>query len=160
MVKPVRRCQGENLADLAAQADTHVTEGVNEMLGELDDPFVGELPAQNALYQAMGNAVKEFGKVEGENISLLTMFPIMLVKVLGQSVRREGIALVFHTRAVVIDKGSGQYGNQGIITKATLHDALADHNTSDVALLAALHDVELIKSFGFELACLELIIGL
>lgn len=160
VVKPICRGQREHLADLASQANSHVTKGIYEVFGELDYSSVREFTAKDALYQPVRNTIKEFGEVKREDVPLLTVFPVVFMQMLGQSVRCEGIALVFQTRAIIVDEGSGQYGDKSIVTKAALNYALVYGYAADMTLLTALHNVKLIKALAFEFAGMEQLEGL
>lgn len=68
-----------------------------------------------------------------------------------EPVYRKVYAFVFHTGAVVIDKRIAENGNERIIAETSLDYPLADVNAFYVSFFPTFYNIELIKTFTFEL---------
>ena len=71
---------------------------------------------QNGFDQSMGYPIKELGEVEQQDIAILPVLPIMLMKMLGEPVSRKVIALILHAGTVVMNEGAAKDRDQGIVT--------------------------------------------
>ena len=150
VIQAVSRRQREYLADLAAEAHANISEGVNEVFRQGDDPLIGEFPMQNTLYQFMRYAVKEFAEIEGENVTFRAVLAIVFPQVLGHAIGGEHVALVLHARAVVVDELAAEHGDQRIVAKTALHHALFDVHAANVPRFPTLENVKFPEAFALE----------
>ena len=83
----------------------------------------------------------------------------MLVKVLLQAANGKIIPLVLHGGSVVVDERGLHRRNKGIVAEAPLYHALADGGRADMAVLAPLINVELIKTGALVFAAHKLVVS-
>ena len=160
VVEAVCRGKGKHLTDLASEADAYVAERVNEMLRQRDHFPVGELPVQAGFDKLMAHVVEELAEVVQQDVAIVTILPVMLLQMACKPTNGEVVAFVRHGCAVVVDERALKHGNQGVVTEAALHDALHNAGAADMAVFAALVQVELVEAGAFELPTLQFSKGL
>ena len=124
MVNPVGICHGEYLACFASEPQSFIAEGIDEQHREVYELLVCEVLTQYVFDVFVVDVPEIVLEVYREHVSLLSVFPVVPVKVRGKPVHREGYALALDAGSVVVDERVREYGYQGVRAQRPLSDAL------------------------------------
>ena len=160
VVEAVRGGQRKGLAYLAAEAQPLFPEHTHKVLRDGDDALIRELLPEDVFAYPVRYVVEEFAEVEQEDVALRPVLAVVLPKMLTQSPDGEVVALVLQRCRVVINECPAQHRHEGVVTEASLHNALPDGYGFDVPQLPALVDVELVKAAGPPFPLLQALVGL
>lgn len=146
VVELIRQHKSGSLRDLTSEPITDRPEIIKALIRERLDSHIMHTLCQLAADRPMLSVGEVVGKVKEKNIALAPVFPVMPLQVAGEAVKSEVDSLVLSTCAVVIDECRLERRVYDLIAERSLHDALADMNTSDMPHFPSVVEVKLNKA--------------
>lgn len=146
VVELIRQHKSGSLRDLTSEPITDRPEIIKALIRERPDSHIMHTLCQLAADRPMLSVGEVVGKVKEKNIALAPVFPVMPLQVAGEAVKSEVDSLVLSTCAVVIDECRLERRVYDLIAERSLHDALADMNTSDMPHFPSVVEVKLNKA--------------
>ena len=146
VVELIRQHKSGSLRDLTSEPITDGPEIIKALIRERPDSHVMHALCQLTADRPVLSVGEVVGKIKEKNIALAPVFPVMPLQVAGEAVKSEVDSLVLSTCAVVIDECRLERRVYDLIAERSLHDALADMNTSDMPHFSSVVEVKLNKA--------------